>query len=72
MAQQRNSAAAVSGRSAAWPPRRFFPRGKLHPREIYSSGGGLLVVEDSKNVDGVADARDQWQDQASDGSEHAW
>jgi len=25
MAQQRNSAAAVSGRSAAWPPRRFFP-----------------------------------------------
>ena len=38
--------AAVSGRSAAEPhdhgcPRCFLPCGKLHPREMYASDGGL-------------------------------
>jgi len=41
--------AAVSGRSAAGRPgpresQMFSHREKLHPREVYASGGGLLVV----------------------------
>ena len=36
--------AAMGGRSAVGLSQMYPPRDKLHPREIYAGGGGLLAA----------------------------